>query len=126
MEDRRSGPSSWWGRHAVTLSPVVLIMLSLVAGPSASAGTVERLSVAPQGGDVVGLSILPASSADGRHIAFISQGPGVTADDDDARWDVFVRDRELGTTVLVSKSSAGVKGNFDSGDPQSYAMGGPS
>jgi len=126
MNDRRSRPGRRLDRHAALARSFLLVMLGLVVGHPALAGTLERLSVTPAGGDLAGKSITPSLSADGRYVAFISEAPGATAGDGDTRWDVFVRDRELGTTVLVSKSTGGMKGDRDSGDPNGYAVGGPS
>lgn len=58
----------------------------------------------------------PAISADGRYVAFISQASNLVAGDDNGRADVFVRDRTLGTTTLVSVSSNGTQANSDSLD----------
>lgn len=103
----------------------VAVMLALLLSEGASAGPLERLSLTPSGGTPSGRSAYPSLSADGRWVSFISEAPNLTPDDPDTKWDVFVRDRETGTTVLVSKSAAGVKGNSDSGDPLSYGVGGP-
>jgi Tol biopolymer transport system component len=76
---------------------------------------ISRMSVSSASVQGNGRSGKPALSADGRWVAFISSARNLTADDGDALIDVFVRDRRTGTTTLVSKSSAGVKGNADSG-----------
>ena len=59
------------------------------------------------GGDAVGIS------DDGRFVAFVSLEPGLDPDDDDYIPDVFVRDRLLNTTTLVSRASGptGAKGD---------------
>ena len=53
-------------------------------------------------------------SADGRYVAFYSSADNLGPDDDVSVWDVFVRDRKLGTTERVSASADGTKGNDDS------------
>jgi hypothetical protein len=108
--------------RATLIPTLIAILLSSTAG---AAGVVTRVSTSSGGGEGNGNSLLPALSADGRYVAFVSAAPNLTPDDGDAVYDVFVRDRATGTVVLVSKSTAGVKGDRDSGDPNSYGMGGP-
>lgn len=103
----------------------VAVMVALLSTGVATAGPLERVSATPSGAVPSGLSVYPSLSADSRWVSFISSAPNLTPDDPDTTWDVFVRDRETGTTVLVSKSAAGVKGNRDSGDRLSYGVGGP-
>ena len=57
-------------------------------------------------------------SADGRFVAFVSAGDNVVANDTNGYQDVFVRDLQTGTNVLVSVNSSGVgSGNGFSGSP---------
>jgi Tol biopolymer transport system component len=53
----------------------------------------------------------PVLSADGRLVAFESEGENLHPDDTDGRYDVFVRDVAANTTTLVSRDRAGAKGN---------------
>jgi hypothetical protein len=53
----------------------------------------------------------PVLSADGRLVAFESEGSNLHPDDGDGRYDVFVRDIEANTTTLVSRDESGTKGN---------------
>ncbi|MCA9771669.1 MAG: hypothetical protein KC466_04625 [Myxococcales bacterium] len=53
----------------------------------------------------------PWISADGRFVTFVSGANGVVPDDDNFRDDVFLRDREMGTTERVSVGSGGVQGD---------------
>ena len=79
-------------------------------------GTTERVSITSDGteGDIDPLtgcdSLWPALSADGRLVAFTSS-THLTAGDGNNSFDVFVRDRLLGTTAMVSVSSSGEQGN---------------
>jgi Tol biopolymer transport system component len=59
----------------------------------------------------------PSISADGRYVAFESYATSLVAGDTNGNYDIFVRDRQAGTTSLVSKSSAGVQGNDMSQSP---------
>ena len=58
----------------------------------------------------------PAISADGRFIAFTSDADNLVPGDTNATQDVFVHDRQTGTTERVSVSSNGDEGNSFSGD----------
>jgi Tol biopolymer transport system component len=60
-------------------------------------------------------SFRPFLSADGRYVAFRSVANNLVSGDSNAMWDVFVRDRQTGTTERVSVSSAGVQGDNHSG-----------
>ncbi|MBI1851373.1 MAG: HYR domain-containing protein [Planctomycetes bacterium] len=55
-----------------------------------------------------------AISGDGRFVAFDSDATNLVAGDTNGRSDVFLRDRQSGTTVLVSVTSGGVQGNGNS------------
>lgn len=81
------------------------------------------VSVASNGAQGNNWSDSPAISADGRFIAFRSTASNLVSGDDANSDDVFVRDRELGTTILVSLSSAGVKGDSISYAPDISADG---
>jgi hypothetical protein len=54
-------------------------------------------------------------SPDARYVAFESFATNLVAGDTNGRWDVFVRDRQNGTTELVSLGTTGTIGNADSG-----------
>ncbi len=61
-------------------------------------------------------------SDDGRYAVFASSGP-VVPGQQQLDWQIVRRDRQLGTTLLISKSSAGVKGNGGSTAPSVSADG---
>ena len=82
--------------------------ISRRAPPSGSAS--PRTGV--QGNDI---SFSPAVSTDGRFVAFRSFASNLVAGDTNATDDMFVRDRQAGTTERVSVSSTGVQGNGPSG-----------
>jgi len=72
------------------------------------AGTTSRVSVTGAGAEANGPSYGPVISADGRYVAFLSNAANLlTVDANGHRPDVFVHDRRLGTTNLVSESLAG-------------------
>lgn len=70
-------------------------------------GVTERASVSTSGEQANGPSSSPAISAEGRFVAFASAASNLISDDANGTWDVFLRDRLLGTTVVVSISSDG-------------------
>ena len=78
------------------------------------AGTTQLVSVSSAGSQGNGPSSRPAISANGRYVTFDSAATDLVAGDINNTNDVFVRDRQMGTTQLVSVSSGGVQGNGNS------------
>ncbi|MEO8327465.1 MAG: FG-GAP-like repeat-containing protein, partial [Nitrospirota bacterium] len=78
-------------------------------------GNTSRVSVALQGGDPDGASYQSSLSADGRYVAFNSWASNLVAGDGNETGDIFVYDRQTGTTTRVS---VGLEG----GDPDSYSF----
>jgi len=81
-------------------------------------GTTERISVDSAGAQGNSSSGVPtegdgAFSTDGRYVVFVSKASNLVAGDTNLKSDIFVRDRQLGTTLRVSLDSAGVQGNND-------------
>ncbi|MEO6202368.1 MAG: hypothetical protein ABIU05_12040, partial [Nitrospirales bacterium] len=74
------------------------------------AKTTTRVSVDLGGGDPDGHSSSPAISADGRFVAFSSLATDLVPGDSNEKSDIFVYDRQAGTTTRVSV-------NLQSGDP---------
>ena len=66
------------------------------------AGVTTRVSVSTDGGDANGDSGGPTESADGRYVAFGSDASNLVVGPNNWRGDIFVRDMQLGETVLVS------------------------
>ncbi|HUC90125.1 MAG TPA: hypothetical protein VMR45_04960 [Patescibacteria group bacterium] len=56
-------------------------------------------------------SMAPALSEDGRYVAFASDSTNLVANDTNNSTDIFVRDRQHGTTTRVSVASDGTQGN---------------
>ncbi len=83
-----------------------------------SAGTTELVSVSTAGEQGNDGSGDPSISADGRFVAFESSATNLVAGDTNGADDVFVRDRQAGTTELVSVSTAGRQGNAVSPMPR--------
>jgi Tol biopolymer transport system component len=76
-------------------------------------GTTERVSVDSIGTQGGGISYSPSISADGRFVAFASDATNLVSGDTNGMGDVFVRNRESGTTERASVDSGGVQGNSD-------------
>jgi archaellum component FlaF (FlaF/FlaG flagellin family) len=83
--------------------------------------TIERVNVASDGTQANapvrtywGHYTYTALSANGRYVAFTSLADNLVPGDENGFEDVFVHDRETGTTQRVSISSAGMEGNEDS------------
>jgi len=70
-----------------------------------------RVNVASDGTESNGYSSLCSLSADGRYIAFQSDGTTLVSDDTNGSTDIFVHDRVLQTTERVSLSNTGEEGN---------------
>ncbi len=86
-------------------------------------GLTERVSVSTAGVQANNDCFLPSLSADGRYVAFTSIANSLVPGDAGGFRDVFIRDRQLGTTILASVSTAGVQGNANSIDPRLSADG---
>ena len=74
-------------------------------------GTTERVSVGSSGAQGNNVSYTPSLSADGRYVAFHGSSTNLVPGDTNGAFDVFVRDRLLGTTERISVDSTGVQGN---------------
>ncbi|MFH8561764.1 RICIN domain-containing protein [Streptomyces sp. NPDC017988] len=78
-------------------------------------GTTQRVSVTGTGAQGDRDSMSPSISADGRHVAFSSSAVGLVPGDTNGRIDVYVRDRQAGTTQRVSVADNGTQGDGHSG-----------
>jgi Tol biopolymer transport system component len=87
------------------------------------AGTTERVSVDSGGIQGDGPSLFPSISADGRYVAFTSSATNLVPGDTNGEIDVFVHDRQTGTTVRASVDSSGVQANTESNAPRISADG---
>jgi Tol biopolymer transport system component len=80
-------------------------------------GQTTRVSVASDGRQALGPSFDPSISADGRRVAFASDAANLVLMDRNGVGDVFVRDRQAGTTVRVSVAADGTQANDSSSLP---------
>ncbi len=74
----------------------------------------ERVSVGSNGTEANGGSFTPSLSGDGRFVAFVSFATNLVDGDANGHADIFVRDRTLGTTELVSVGQNGAGADGDS------------
>jgi Tol biopolymer transport system component len=81
------------------------------------------VSLASDGTQGNGNSVLPSLSADGRFVAFHSIASNLVNGDTNDVWDVFVHDRQTGVTTRVSLASDGTQGNGNSVLPSLSADG---
>jgi Tol biopolymer transport system component len=68
-------------------------------------GTTHRISLGSHGQQARGDSDMPAISADGRYVAFLSTASDLVRGDSNGEADVFVRDLRYGTTHRISLGS---------------------
>jgi Tol biopolymer transport system component len=81
------------------------------------------VSADSNGVPAAGISSEPAISTDGRYVVFTSAATNLVAGDTNKATDVFVRDLQLGTNLLVSMSTNGGFGNASSFSPAISADG---
>ena len=86
-------------------------------------GSTTRVSVDSSGAQGITGSEAPSISADGRYVAFYSTATNLVSGDTNITWDVFVHDRQTGTTTRVSVDSTGAESDGWSGDPSISADG---
>ena len=74
-------------------------------------GISERVSVASDGTQSNNISNAPSISGDGRYVTFDSSASNLVTGDTNDEYDIFVHDRNTGTTERVSVSSDGAQSN---------------
>ena len=94
-----------------TLVAAIAITAVGEATPAGAAGVVGRPSVSTGGTQGNGDSLFPAISSNGRFVAYGSSATNLVSGDTNGENDVFVRDRQNGTTERVSISTHGAQGN---------------
>ena len=77
-------------------------------------GSTERVSVASGGAEANDNSRFPFVSNDGRYVVFDSVATNLVASDNNLFHDIYLRDRQLGTTVVISRGIGGAQTNGDS------------
>ncbi len=83
-------------------------------------GAIERVSVGIGGAQANADSDYPSISADGRYVAFESSATNLLGSHTNGFFNVYVRDRQMGTTEIVSVDSMGNQANSSSGSPSLF------
>ncbi|MEQ9642676.1 MAG: hypothetical protein RIM84_21810 [Alphaproteobacteria bacterium] len=78
---------------------------------------IAHVSIGRNGVQSAGANTAPSLSADGRYVAFVSAAGNHITIDNNATFDVFLRDVMTATTVRASLSFSGTDPNDVSGDP---------
>jgi hypothetical protein len=92
-----------------------VLVVAAVIQANGAAQQVLRANVDSSGAEATDWSRWPTLSGNGRFVSFLSAAPNLVASDANGCCDVFVHDRNLGTTECVSVDPNGVPGNFESG-----------
>lgn len=113
--------STWIWRN-VWRNAAIFLLIALAVFPAnapivRAAGTYARISVDSNGVGANAMSYRGDISADGRFVAFDSEADNLVTGDVNGFGDVFLRDLQLGTTVLVSTTTGGAQANGGSGSP---------
>ncbi len=88
-----------------------------------SSGVTERVNLRSSGGESNSNAYNPSISADGRYVVFESADDALVTMDNNGFKDIFLRDRQNGTTTLVSQNTAGTVGDGPSSDAMISADG---
>jgi Tol biopolymer transport system component len=100
-----------WQSFASTLVPGDTNGVTDVFVRDRASGETTRVSVDSNGVQGNGGSYYPAISADGRFVAFQSDASNLVPGDTNGLTDIFVRDRQSGTTERVSVATSGAQGD---------------
>ena len=109
-------------RRARMLGSALSIALG-TAVPACAHGITERVSLRPGGVQDNGDSDIAMISADGRFVAFASVASNLVPGDTNGFQDIFVRDRQTGTTRRMSVGLGGIQGDNHSLSPSISADG---
>ena len=94
-----------------TSHSTAFLLASALAASPAAAQTTSRVSLDSNGAQVNAASLDPSISVDGRFVAFTSYATNLVTGDTNGERDVFVRDRQSGTTERISVDSSGLQAN---------------
>ncbi len=103
----REGPGSWIG-----LALCFVLASSLTSSIASGQSATYLASVSITGAEANGSSVFAALSGNGESVAFATAASNlIPADDNGKMEDIVVRDLDAGSTILVSRSTAGQQGN---------------
>ena len=109
--------NAWLGAARVATSAALIFVPMSGGFAQVHVLAVTRASVAYDGAQSNGDSFYPSISADGRTVAFISYATNLVPGEANQKVQAYARDTQLGNTIRVSASSAGVQGNDASDRP---------
>ena len=101
----------------------IFLIAAQVLAAVLSTSAIERVSVATGGVEANSDSCSSSISADGRYVAFASAASNLVPEDTTRQGDVFVHDRQTGTTERVSVATGGAEGDGLSDSPAISADG---
>ncbi|MBX3037583.1 MAG: PD40 domain-containing protein [Anaerolineales bacterium] len=106
-------------KSTLVLLIAVFALSMFIQSASAAPGDIMRVSVASDGTQGNGNSGIskPSMSSDGRYIVFSSGASNLVSGDTNGKEDIFLHDRNTGTTIIVSVASDGTQGNDTSTTP---------
>lgn len=112
-------------KRILLISAILTVLIGITNIPVAaqSTGITTRVSVDSHGKQGAGSNLGPAISGYGRFVAFHSFADNLVSDDTNGTWDVFLADRETGSTTRISVASDGSQGNGTSQSPSLTADG---
>ncbi len=102
-------------RPAIVIGSAAIGLAAVAAFASAQSGVTERVSVDSNGTEANSFNDMPAISADGRFVAFVSLASNLVPGDTNGASDVFVHNRLTGLTERLSVDSHGRQGDANSG-----------
>jgi len=113
------GPARSSRRILGALLAIVLAVpwIAPTVAPGVAANTTMRVSLTNDGEEADDRSKQPSLSTDGRYVAFTSYATNLVPDDENDAEDIFVRDRDAGTTSIVTVNSDEEPANDYSGNP---------
>ncbi|MGZ8225822.1 MAG: hypothetical protein ACXWT3_04175 [Methylococcaceae bacterium] len=91
--------------------PLMILTLLLLPAVNSHAGETTLISVDSSGMQGNSISYGPSISADDRFVAFFSDASNLVEGDTNGRRDIFVHDRNTGSTSRVSVNSTGEQAN---------------
>ncbi|MBL8857319.1 MAG: hypothetical protein JNL28_02285 [Planctomycetes bacterium] len=109
-------------QHLLRFLPLALLW-TLSSSSAAQTCTLSRVSLDPLGNETTGHSGAVVLSRDGRFVAFASSASNLVPGDTNNSDDIFVHDRVLQTTELITVDSNGIQADIQSNGPSISADG---
>jgi Tol biopolymer transport system component len=93
---------------AAATATALTTVTATAGSPAIGAGQTTRVSVTSTGAEANGMSSDPVVSTDGRYVAFTSSATNLAPGDTNRQSDVYLRDRTIGSTELVTVGQSGL------------------